>query len=158
MAWPFSPASPPAVRPLRTADAPAVAALHREGFHTGWSVAECEAMLVDPAILGQAIGAGTAVDGFVLSRMAADEAEILTIAVARKRRGGGWGRKLLQAHLGALSGRGVRQLFLEVDEGNAPARALYARVGFEQVGRRQGYYRKPDGSVAAALVLRRALD
>ncbi|WP_188520206.1 GNAT family N-acetyltransferase [Alsobacter metallidurans] len=138
-------------------DAAAVAALHAEGFHAGWSASECEAMLLDRAVVGQGIGPGQALDGFVLSRVALDEAEILTIAVARRRQGGGLGRRLLQAHFGALVNRGVRTLFLEVDEGNAPARALYARAGFEQVGRRAGYYRKPDGSAAAALVLRRTL-
>jgi [ribosomal protein S18]-alanine N-acetyltransferase len=51
----------------------------------------------------------------------------------------------------------VRKVFLEVDEGNAPALRLYSRAGFEQVGRRPGYYANSEGS-ASALVLRRNLD
>lgn len=151
-------ASPPAVRSLTVADARALAAIHAEGFAHGWSASEIEAMLIDRAVLGQGVGHGadgSTLDGFVLSRRAADEAEILTIAVTRAARGRGLARDLLQHHLGRLAAHGVRELFLEVDEGNAPARALYDRLGFAEVGRRAGYYRKPDGSAATALVLRR---
>jgi [ribosomal protein S18]-alanine N-acetyltransferase len=152
--------TPPAasVRALRMADAGRIAELHAEGFHAPWPASECEAMLLDTAVVGQGLGHGAGLDGFVLSRMAADEAEILTIAVSRRRRGAGLGKRLLQAHLGRLAGLGIRRLFLEVDEGNAAARALYDRLGFEEVGRRNGYYRKPDGSAATALVLKRELD
>jgi ribosomal-protein-alanine N-acetyltransferase len=64
---------------------------------------------------------------------------------------------LLAAHLPHLSGYGVRALFLEVDEANAAARALYARFGFAEVGRRPAYYRTASGVKSTALVLRRAL-
>jgi ribosomal-protein-alanine N-acetyltransferase len=58
--------------------------------------------------------------------------------------------------LGRLAARGVQHVFLEVDEGNDPALKLYARAGFEKVGRRPGYYVRPEGN-AAALLLRRDL-
>ena len=61
---------------------------------------------------------------------AADEAEILSIAVAAHYRGRGLSRDLLLTHLGHLAGRGVRTVFLEVEENNAPARRLYQRAGF----------------------------
>ncbi|WP_406855615.1 GNAT family N-acetyltransferase [Alsobacter sp. KACC 23698] len=158
MRIPFLMPPTPSVRALRMQDAAAIADLHAEGFHASWSAQDCESMLLDKAVVGQGIGRGAGLEGFVLSRMAADEAEILTIAVARRRRGAGLGKRLLQAHLGRLAGLGIRRLFLEVDEGNAPARALYGRLGFDEVGRRNGYYRKPDGSAATALVLKRELD
>lgn len=156
----LSRATPPALRPLRPADAAVLAAMHAEGFHHGWPVTEIEAMLVDPAVLGLGIGHGRDVaelDGFVLSRRAADEAEILTIAIRRRRRGGGLGRLLLEGHLGRLAAAGVRAVFLEVDEANAAARALYAREAFRQVGARKAYYPRPDGTRGTALVLRRDL-
>src|SRR4051794_23872436 len=157
--WPslFRP-SPSVVRGLTLGDAPILAAIHAEGFARGWSTDEIEAMLLDRAVVAQGIGhgkGGAKLDGFVLSRCAADEAEILTIAVTRSSQGRGLARDLLQQHIGRLAAHGIRSLFLEVDEGNAPARALYARLAFEEVGRRAGYYRKADGSAATALVLRR---
>jgi ribosomal-protein-alanine N-acetyltransferase len=96
--------------------------------------------------------------GFVLSRAAADEAEILTIAVDPALRKGGVGRDLLRAHLGQAAAAGARRLFLEVDADNAAALALYARFQFVKVGERKGYYKRPDGKAATALVMRRDLN
>lgn len=150
----------PALRALMQADAPALATLHAESFHRGWSVEEIEVLLADRAVSTLGAGHGrfaATLDGFVMSRIAAGEAEILTIAVARRARGQGIGRLLLEAHLGHLAASGVREVFLEVDEANAAARALYAREAFAEVGRRKAYYARPDGSRGTALVLRRAL-
>ena len=101
--------------------------------------------------------AGAEPVGFIVSRRAADEAEILSVAVARAWRGRGLSRKLLDLHLRRLAGLGLRAVFLEVDEDNVPARKLYARAGFSQVGRRPGYYAQGRDKAAAALVLRRDL-
>ncbi len=149
--------SRPAVRPLAMRDAPRIAAIHAEGFHHGWGVPDIEAMLADPAIVGLGVGRGRVLEGFVLSRRASDEAEILTIAVATGARRSGLGLAVLLAHLAQLPARGVRALFLEVDEGNTAARALYDSLDFREVGRRSAYYRRPDGSRATALVLRKDL-
>ncbi len=92
--------------------------------------------------------------GFVLSRFAADEAEILTIAVAPEWRRCGIGTLLLAPHLAGLAALRVNRLFLEVDVENIAARALYAGFGFEQVGERKAYYRTADDRLAAALVMR----
>jgi len=64
---------------------------------------------------------------------------------------------LLNLHLRRLAGLGVQAVFLEVDEHNEPARRLYHRAGFREVGRRPGYYQKAPGVAATALVLRRDL-
>lgn len=89
--------------------------------------------------------------GFVLSRVAADEAEILTLAVMPEAQGRGHGAVLLiMAMTGALA-RGARSMFLEVSTTNIPALRLYTTSGFAEVGRRPRYY--ADGS--DALVLRR---
>jgi ribosomal-protein-alanine N-acetyltransferase len=92
-------------------------------------------------------------DGFVLARTAADEAEILTLAVVPAARRRGLGGTLLASAMAAARGRGATAMFLEVAESNAAARALYAAGGFTLVGRRGRYY--PDGG--DALVLRRDL-
>ena len=95
--------------------------------------------------------------GFALSRVVADEGEILTVAMAPEARGQGHARPLMTHHLDELARAGARQVHLDVEEGNAPALALYRRLGFEEVGRRTGYYAKPDGSFATALTMRATL-
>ena len=101
---------------------------------------------------------GRKVIGFAVSRMAADEAEILSIAVDAGHRGKGLSRNLLLTHLGHLAGHGVRNIFLEVEENNAPARRLYDWAGFGVVGRRERYYKQPDGEQLNALLMRRDLS
>jgi [ribosomal protein S18]-alanine N-acetyltransferase len=90
--------------------------------------------------------------------MAADEAEILSIAIEAGHRGRGLSRNFLLTHLGHLAGRGVRTVFLEVEENNQPARRLYERAGFGVVGRRERYYRQADGEQLNALLMRRDLS
>lgn len=89
--------------------------------------------------------------GYAVALEAADEGEILNLAVAEMGRRRGLGRALVEAIVAALTERGVRQVYLEVRESNAPARALYASFGFKEVGRRKAYYRRP---VEDAMVLR----
>lgn len=134
-------------------DAAAIAALHTASFQRGWGEDEVYRLLIDKAVVAHRAMAGRTMVGFILSRMAADEAEILSVAIAPARRGRGLSSALLHLHLRRLAGLGVRQVFLEVDKGNAPARALYKRAGFDEVGQRQGYY----AGGAVALVLRREL-
>jgi len=97
------------------------------------------------------------VRGFVISRLAADEAEILTIAVDAAFRRYGVGGALLRGHCARVAAAGAKSLFLEVDPENAAALALYRRLGFVEVGQRKGYYRRPDGQSATALVLKATL-
>jgi len=93
--------------------------------------------------------------GYVIARAVAGEAEILNLAVAPEVRGRGLGGRLLDAMLDLLRRAKVREVFLEVRRGNAPAQALYASRGFEVVGQRANYYRHP---VEDAIVLRLALE
>jgi ribosomal-protein-alanine N-acetyltransferase len=146
--------------PLDVRHARQVAALHHQGgFARLWEPGECAALLADRAVVAEGVFIGHAGEpcGFVMSRIAADEAEILSIVVASGQRRSGLGQTLLCAHLAQLAARGVARLFLEVEDGNTPAIGLYQRLGFETVGRREGYYPKPDGTRVAALVMRRDL-
>lgn len=144
----------PSLSDARRADAPAMAALHAACFHRGWSDGEFESLLSERAVIAhRAILRGKLV-GFILSRLAGDEAEILSVAVAARQRGCGLGRDMLAMHMRRLAGAGCRTLFLEVDETNAPARRLYKSAGFREVGRRDSYYKTASGATAA-LVLRR---
>ena len=138
-------------------DSAAIAALHAASFHRGWSEEEVERLLVERNVMTHRALAGRTFAGFIMSRRAADEAEILSVAVAKACRGRGLARDLLQLHLRRLAGDGVRAVFLEVDETNVPAIRLYRRAGFREVGKRPNYYAAPGAKPAAALVLRRDL-
>ena len=142
-------------------DAPALADLHAEGgFSHAWSVSEFEELLADRAVETEILCDSKHTErlfGFSMSRVVADEAEILTIVVSQARRGEGLGRRLLDAQMARLAARGVTVLYLEVEETNRAARALYERAHFEVAGERRGYYRKADGQVATALIMKRAL-
>jgi [ribosomal protein S18]-alanine N-acetyltransferase len=145
--------SAPALSEARPNDASAISTLHTTSFQRGWGEDEVYRLLIEKNVVTHRAMSGTTMTGFILSRMAAGEAEILSIAIARRQRGRGFARPLLDLHLRRLAGLGTRAVFLEVDESNAPARALYRRAGFRDVGRRRSYYQ----SGASALVLRRDL-
>ena len=138
-------------------DAAALAALHGASFHRGWSEEEFEHLLLDRDVVTHRAMAGPRLAGFIVSRLVAGEAEILSVAVSKPRRGKGLARRLLDLHLRRLAGRGTRTVFLEVDEHNTPACRLYQRAGFRKVGRREGYYPGDAGNATAALTLRRDL-
>jgi [ribosomal protein S18]-alanine N-acetyltransferase len=136
-----------------------MALLHEEDFARAWSAEEFEGLMVQEGVFGFAareIGnrpAGPA--GFCLARLAAGEGEILTVAVRRDARRLGLGRDLVEAVMRELHSERAEALFLEVDETNQPALALYRRLRFYEVGRRPAYYEHPGGTRTGALVLRR---
>lgn len=101
-----------------------------------WSAQELEATLE-----GRFSFALERPGGFLLAQVVADEAELLTLAVEPDQRRQGVGRALVTAFLAESRARGATRAFLEVAEGNAGARALYAGLGFTETGRRRGYYR-----------------
>ncbi len=152
--------TPVLIRPAEMTDAPAIAAIHAQSFDRPWGLMEFERLMAEENTLTHVAAASAGpqqLAGFVLSRLAADEAEVLSIAVSPERRGEGIAGRLLSAHREMLRFERVRMLFLEVEEGNAPALALYRREGFEEVSRRDAYYRKADGGPATALVMRAPL-
>jgi ribosomal-protein-alanine N-acetyltransferase len=148
----------PLIEPATQRDAAKLAELHGASFHRGWGEGEFETMLTERNTLVHRLRLGRKIIGFAVSRMAADEAEILSIAIAAGHRGHGLSRNLLLTHLGHLAGRGVRTVFLEVEENNQPARRLYQRAGFGIAGRRERYYQQPGGEHLNALLMRRDLS
>lgn len=150
-----------AIERLEPDDAGLLPAIHGEDFARPWSDHEFETLIAQAAVFG--FGAWRigqrrqAPAGFVLARLAAGEAEILTIAVARAWRRNGLGRELMEAVLRHLHAERAEVLFLEVEETNQPAIALYRRLGFIEVGRRPAYYGEPGMDKTAALVMRRDL-
>jgi len=92
--------------------------------------------------------------GVVVFRVAADEAEVLNIAVEAACRRRGTGSRLMNEVIAACRAAGARKIFLEVRDSNQAARQFYSRLGFEESGRRRGYYRAP---VEDAVVLVRTV-
>lgn len=131
--------------------AEALAAIHAEAFARGWSAAEFAKLLGNPNAFAFADAEG---EGFVLGWAVAGEAEVLTLAVRPRSRRRGLGAALVAAALEAVERAGAHSLHLEVAQDNAPATALYAKLGFVAVGVRRNYY--PDGGVNA-IVMRRTL-
>jgi [ribosomal protein S18]-alanine N-acetyltransferase len=146
------------VEPASLRDAPVLAQIHGASFHRGWGEGEFETMLTARNTLVHRLRMGRKVIGFSVSRIGADEAEILSIAIAESHRGRGLSGTLLLTHLGHLAGRGVRTVFLEVEENNQPARRLYERAGFAVAGRRERYYQQSGGEPLNALLMRRDLS
>jgi ribosomal-protein-alanine N-acetyltransferase len=153
-----------ALEPLTARDSPAIATIHHEDFVRPWTDGEFASLLGQDTVFGFAAretGKGDAPPvGFVLARLAAGEGEILTVAVARAHRRQGLGWRLMDAVLRELHGQRAEALFLEVDEANTPAIALYRRLGFFEVGKRPRYYEPAQGSTedkSGALVMRRDL-
>jgi len=125
-------------------DPATLAALHATSFPDAWNAKSIADLLAGPGVFAFA-----ADDGFVMVRVAAGEAEILTLAVVPEARGKGLGRALLQAAIRKARTLDAATMFLEVGADNPAARALYASLGFTKVGDRKGYYQGRD-----ALVLR----
>jgi ribosomal-protein-alanine N-acetyltransferase len=153
----FAPATS-SIEPATMRDAAKLSQLHRASFHRGWGQGEFETMLAERNTFTQRLMLGRTLIGFIISRLAADEAEILSVAVAKSHRGRGYSRDLVANHLGYLAGRGIRRVFLEVEENNTPAVRLYQRIGFTTVGRREQYYRDASGAKLNALVMQRDLS
>lgn len=147
---------------VRAEDVEALVEIHAGGFRRGWSSDEFETLIADVTVTGlvlrrQSFFGARRVIGFVLTRVVAGEAEILSVAVEPGRRGQGHGRRLMEASIRNLYADRVPALFLEVDEDNAPAVTLYRKLGFIEVGRRKGYYADGGGKGGTALVLKLAI-
>lgn len=146
------------IEPLKAGDTDTAARLHAQDFARPWSDGEIHSLLSKPGVFGyvarRAGKPGSKPGAFVLARMAADEAEILTIAVDRPLRRSGLGRQLMDAVLRHLHAERMAAVFLEVSERNHAAIALYRKLGFVQVGQRPGYYEIPGRSRENAIVMR----
>ena len=135
-----------------------MAALHALAFDAPWSAHEIASLTAGPGGFALLAEGGDGLAGFILCRVIVGEAEVLTIAVSPQGRRRGVGGALLAAAMGAAQAAGGRAMFLEVAEDNAAAIALYRAAGFGEVGRRAGYYARPDNRAVDALVLRRDLN
>lgn len=129
------------------------AAVHAEAFDSPWPAEDFRKLLATPGAFGLVVAA----DGpcaVLAAWTAADEAEILTLAVTPMARRRGFARDLVGAAIAEAGRRGARGMFLEVAADNSGARALYDGLGFRQAGQRRNYYQRPGGAAQDAIVLR----
>lgn len=130
------------------ADIDVLAAIHSTAFSHGdaWSRDVFNLQLAMPNVFGLIHQDG----GLIVMRQAADEADVLTLAVVPAARRSGIANTLLLEATDIAAGRGVQTVFLEVSTTNSAARALYTKLGFSRVGLRRLYY----SDRSDALVLR----
>lgn len=132
-------------RLLNVKDASPMAQIHKESFFQGWPASDMEAHIHKDLCFGR----GRPLEGFIILRSSANQAEILTLAVAPQFRRQGLAREVLEIAETELIELGVETLFLEVAEDNEPAIAFYKNSQFSPIGRRPAYYRRAKGRVAA---------
>jgi ribosomal-protein-alanine N-acetyltransferase len=133
------------IEPARAEHATGITQLHARLFEVAWSESTIQQMLEDThtiAFVAQA-HSGAPI-GFVIGRTVADEAELLSIGVDPAWRRGGIGRLLAEALCDASVRAQARRLYLEVAAGNLPALRLYTALGGQTIGRRKGYYGRPE--------------
>lgn len=125
-------------------DVPKIAALEAESFTDPWSEKDIFSIVCSE---GGICFASLEDDGeliaYVFGRLIAPEGEIYRIAVRADRRQRGVGYRLLSYAIKTERGRGLETTFLEVRSRNTAAISLYRAHGFEEVGRRTGYYQNP---------------
>lgn len=133
-------------------------------FREAWTRRQVEDSLVMPStymLLANASGDDCAQEesasGFVLARQAADEIELLLIAVLPQCRGRGVGKKLLERFIESAVERKAAKVFLEM-RANNPAEQFYRNAGFERIGTRPDYYRTVLGTPIDALTFAKNLS
>jgi ribosomal-protein-alanine N-acetyltransferase len=136
-------------------EARVMAMLHASSFAKPWDEAAMAQFIAAPSavcLIGTAFdSSGGFPSGVLIARCAADEAELLTLAVAPHCRGVGLGKALLKEAIAVLRAAGAKRLFLEVADGNTAALGLYRSFGAKPVGKRPSYYE--NGSDAAIFSL-----
>jgi ribosomal-protein-alanine N-acetyltransferase len=126
--------------PLTPGYAKLIAGMHHVSFAEPWSEKAMAELLALPGCFGWLAAEDGEPQGFVLARIAADEAEILTLMVLPPYRRNGLAQRLLGEVVEYAKSQAVGTLFLEVALSNVAGRELYTKVGFVQVGRRPRYY------------------
>lgn len=143
-----------AVREAGHSDAPDIAAIASSAGVGAWST-ETVAGTLSLAGCCALLAPGGEPDGFIIVRTAADEAEIIDLAVRPPARRRGVGRLLVKAAVERAARDGAAAIFLEVAENNVAARKLYESMDFQPVGRRADYYRRNNGEHVDAIIMHR---
>ena len=131
------------IKQMAEEDVAAVAALEAENFSRPWSYDAFFKTLSDENYIVMIAKKEDAFLGYCVLLCTGEEADITNVCTAPKARGKGVATGMLTALMEAGKSRGVTEFFLEVRESNAPARSLYTKLGFEEIGLRKNYYEEP---------------
>lgn len=141
-----------AIEPMKQAHVPQIARLEKLCFPDPWSEKSIASELENPLSLWLVAADGEKLLGYVGSQSVLGEADMMNIAVSPDFRQQGIAKALVEELIARLRANEVHCLTLEVRASNGPAQALYARLGFAQIGRRKNYYQHPRED---ALILRK---
>lgn len=131
-----------------------VARLEKLCFQDPWSEKSIASELSNKLALWLVVVEEETVVGYIGSQTVMDESDMMNVAVHPEFRRRGIAEALVNALCAALKEQGSVSLTLEVRASNEPAKALYEKLGFEQVGKRPNYYRNPKED---AYILRKML-
>ena len=131
------------LRPSRTCDVDEMSDIEQASFSVPWSRESIRQAVTSDGVYSVCALENGKVAGYGMSLTAADEGEILNVAVSPEYRRRGLGEKILSDMLRMCAERGARTVYLEVRESNAPAASLYVKTGFTVAGRRKNYYKYP---------------
>ena len=131
------------IESMKEAQVPQIAALERVCFSDPWSEKSILSELENPLSCWLVAMDGERLAGYVGSQTVLGESDMMNLAVDPDYRRKGLGKELILSLIEALRQRESRCLTLEVRDSNAPARALYEGLGFQEIGRRKNYYRNP---------------
>lgn len=129
--------------PMEEKHVPQVAELEKICFSDPWSEKSVASELTNPLSLWLVAVEGEVVAGYIGSQTVEGETDMMNVAVHPDHRRQGIGEKLILALLVVLREEDSHSLTLEVRASNEPAKKLYEKLGFSQVGLRKNYYRNP---------------
>ena len=131
-----------------------VAALYARSFDDPWPEPSVRELMSTPGTWGLIAERNGQPVGFLLGRVVVDEGEILSVGVDPAARRMGVGRALVTACMNTAKSLAAESLFLEVGADNPAAQALYRALGFKTVGTRREYYRRADGTLVDASIMK----
>ena len=139
--------------PMNSAHLDTVMAIEAATYAFPWSRGNFVDSLASGYVAQVLYDAGGEILGYLIAMAGVDEMHLLNITVAPPHQGQGHARYMLEAVIALCRARRARQLWLEVRDSNARARAIYLKRGFAHVGVRKGYYPAPQGRREDAVVM-----
>lgn len=142
------------MREMTTGDIDGVLEIEKVSFAAPWTRGMFEETLSSPVGMGVVAEESRRIVGYLVFYFAASEIHVMNIAVRQDRRGLGLASWMMSRVMDLARRNSMETCFLEVRESNVPARGLYEKLGFRQIGRRKGYYRETgEDAIVMELVL-----
>ncbi len=141
------------IREAEPADLKEIYSIEKRSFSDPWTPSQILFEIVYRYSKGFVIEIEGRVVAFIFAMIVSDEAHIGDFAVDPDFRRRGLGEKLLRYFLDFAKERGVKRVVLEVRKSNLPARGLYEKCGFREVGVRKRYYKNGEDAIVMERVL-----